>query len=94
MTYVEYLEKHPEKAFICHLPCGIEDAVFMRRGSQVYECRAKDFHLADETIDLDCLFTIGDDESWISVPNIPLNEFGKSLFLHRDEAEEGIKDAE
>ena len=87
MDYNEYLEKHKSQSFICHLPCKIGDTVYLKFGKAIHKCTAKDFHISDFTVDLDCLLDIEDDHSWILIPNVKISEFGKSLFLDKAEAE-------
>ena len=90
MTYIEYLEKHREKAFICHLPCDIEDVVYIKIGKNVHLCTVADFSLSESTVDLNCMLPICEHHQWVKLSGIKLNEFGKTLFLDREEAEKGV----
>lgn len=86
MNYNEYLEKHKQQAFICHLPCRIGDTVYYRYGISIYKSRVTEFHIDASTVDLECF--LEDECIWLRVPGINMYEFGKKIFFDKSEAEE------
>lgn len=102
--YNEYLEKHADKAFICHLPCRVGDIVYMRYDTNAYTsvvtCIVKNFDVAKFMVELalvngellSSLLHVSN-LSFVQVPTkLSISEFGKTLFLERYEAEKGTKE--
>lgn len=104
MGYNEYLDKHSDKAFICHLPCKVGDMVYMRYDTNSYDsvvtCIVKNFDVAGFMVELTLVYGELLDSSCcetnLSFHQVPtklrISEFGKTLFFDKEEAKKGFTD--
>lgn len=77
-----------EQGKLLKLPCAVGDMVYVKMQSGEYaEAEVRDF-----TYFLTCGFCIVVTSDKFDKQNIPFSEFGKTVFLSREEAEDALKE--
>lgn len=88
---VTVCEIFKDKSLIAELPCKVGDVVYQIDGGEIYLIKISDIVISDCDIEFNGC-EIDDEGNEFDEYSIQLSEFGKTVFLTREEAEKMLEE--